>query len=108
MSPKVNIIAIFSDFLTYFLIESNFNSKVTLTLTFSESFFEQNVSVELNLLRFFCFDIKPEMRDVLGKMRECGKYAKMLDFPHDCGTCGAVDTYMERSAERVWNKILSI
>ena len=34
--------------------------------------------------------IKPEMRDVLGKMRECGKYVKMRDFPHDCGR---VDTY---------------
>ena len=30
------------------------------------------------------------MRDVLGKMRECGKYIKMRDFPHDCGM---VDTY---------------
>ena len=30
------------------------------------------------------------MRDVLAKMRECGKLAKMLDFLHDCGT---VDTY---------------
>ena len=30
------------------------------------------------------------MRDVLAKMRECGKEAKMRDFPHDCGT---VDTY---------------
>ena len=31
------------------------------------------------------------MRDVLGKMRECGKYIKMRDFPHDCGM---VDTYV--------------
>ena len=30
------------------------------------------------------------MRDVLGKMRECGKYIKMRDFPHNCGM---VDTY---------------
>ena len=30
------------------------------------------------------------MRDVLEKMRECGKYVKMRDFPHDCGM---VDTY---------------
>ena len=30
------------------------------------------------------------MRDVLGKMRECGKYIKMRDFPLDCGM---VDTY---------------
>ncbi len=30
------------------------------------------------------------MRDVLGKMRECGKYIKMRDFPHDFGM---VDTY---------------
>ena len=27
----------------------------------------------------------PKMRDVLGKMRECGKYIKMRDFPHNCG-----------------------
>ena len=40
---------------------------------------------------FFNFEINPEMRDVLAKMRECGKYAKMRDFPHDCGT---VDTYV--------------
>ena len=30
------------------------------------------------------------MRDVLGKMREWGKYVKIRDFPHDCGM---VDTY---------------
>ena len=30
------------------------------------------------------------MRDVFTKMWECGKYAEMRDFPHDCGT---VDTY---------------
>ena len=30
------------------------------------------------------------MRDVLTKMRECGKEDKMRDFPHECGT---VDTY---------------
>ena len=30
------------------------------------------------------------MRDVLEKMRECGKDIKMRDFPHDCGM---VDTY---------------
>ena len=59
-----------------------------LSLTFSQSFFEQNVSVQLKLLRFSAifFKIKPDMRDVLAKIRECGKYAKMLDFPHDCGT----------------------
>ena len=34
--------------------------------------------------------IKPKMRDVLEKMRECGKDVKMRDFPHDCGM---VDTY---------------
>ena len=30
------------------------------------------------------------MRDVLEKMRECGKDDKMRDFPHNCGM---VDTY---------------
>ena len=34
------------------------------------------------------FEIKPEMRDVLTKMRKI--YAIMRDFTHDCGT---VDTY---------------
>ena len=34
--------------------------------------------------------MKPKMRDVLEKMRECGKDVKMRDFPHDCGM---VDTY---------------
>ena len=28
------------------------------------------------------------MRDVLGKMRKCGKYVKMRDFPHDFGMVG--------------------
>ena len=37
------------------------------------------------------------MRDVLGKMRECGKYIKMRDFPHDCGM---VDTYELTPAKR--------
>ena len=31
------------------------------------------------------------MRDVLAKMRECGKDVNMRDFPHDCGM---VDTYV--------------
>ena len=42
--------------------------------------------------RFFYFEIKPEMRDDLVKMRECGKKAKLRDLPHDCGM---VDTYDE-------------
>ena len=42
---------------------------------------------------FSYFEIKPEMRDVLAKMRECGKQAKTRDFPHDRGT---VDTYDKR------------
>ena len=37
------------------------------------------------------------MRDVLAKMRECGKYVKMRDFPHDCGM---VDTYEYRTVVR--------
>ena len=45
------------------------------------------------------------MRDVLGKMRECGKYIKMRDFPHDCGM---VDTYvLERAGilrEVTWER----
>ena len=31
-----------------------------------------------------------KMRDVLEKMRECGKLQNLRDFPHDCGM---VDTY---------------
>ena len=31
------------------------------------------------------------MRDVLAKMRECGKQAKMRDFPRDCGTVPPMD-----------------
>ena len=73
VSPTVKIIAIFD---VLFEVKSNFNSYVILSLTFSQSFFEQNVSVQLKLLRFsaiFFFKIKPEMRDVLAKIRECGK-----------------------------------
>ena len=46
------------------------------------------IDVLAELLRTKCL---PEMRDVLVKMRECGKLPKMQDFPHDCGT---VDTYV--------------
>ena len=67
---------------------------MTLSLAFWQSFFEQNVSVQLKIIAIFSnfcfFEIKPEMWDVLVKMRECGKLPKMRDFPHDCGT---VDTY---------------
>ena len=33
------------------------------------------------------------MRDVLAKMRECGKDVKMRDFPHDCGMVDTYDIY---------------
>ena len=36
--------------------------------------------------RIYIFEIKPKMRDVFAKMRECGTVDKMLDFPHDCRT----------------------
>ena len=49
---------------------------------FSESFFEQNIIIAI-FSDFCCFEIKPEMWDVLAKMRECGKYAN----------CGTVDSY---------------
>ena len=39
---------------------------------------------------FFFLEIKPKMRDVLAKMRDCGKQCKLRDFPHVCET---VDTY---------------
>ena len=36
------------------------------------------------------------MRDVLAKMRECGKGVKMRDFPH---VCGMVDTYVNNTSK---------
>ena len=57
------------------------------TITLKISFWCQKLS---QFVRNFFLKIKPKMRDVLGKMRECGKYVKMRDFPHDCGR---VDTY---------------
>ena len=52
--------------------------------------------------KFFIFEIKPEMRDVLAK---CGNVAKMREFPHDYGTVDTVSmtnvddvqTFMEMS-----------
>ena len=44
----------------------------------------------ITIIKKICFSKKPKMRDVHGKMRECGKCIKMRDFPHDCGM---VDTY---------------
>ena len=44
---------------------------------------------------FSYFEIKPEIRDVLAKMREI---SKMRDFPHDCGT---VATYCITTIFRV-------
>ena len=40
--------------------------------------------------RFFLPQKSLKMRDVLEKMRECGKLQNLRDFPHDCGM---VDTY---------------
>ena len=40
--------------------------------------------------RFFLPQKSLKMRDVLEKMRECGKLPNLRDFPHDCGM---VDTY---------------
>ena len=59
---------------------------MTLSSTFSQNFFEENVSVTVKIIAIFsdfCFEIKPEMRNVLAKMRECWKYAQMRDFAHD-------------------------
>ena len=39
---------------------------------------------------FFLPQKSLKMRDVLEKMRECGKLPNLRDFPHDCGM---VDTY---------------
>ena len=52
------------------IFESKIARRRYLSLMCSQSFFEQNVScVQWKLLRFFYFEIKPEMRDVLDKMR---------------------------------------
>ena len=40
---------------------------------------------------FFLPQKSLKMRDVLEKMRECGKLPNLRDFPHDCGM---VDTYV--------------
>ena len=40
------------------------------------------------------------MRDVLAKMRECGKDVKMRDFPHDCRM---VDTYVSVTYYVIYN-----
>ena len=63
--------------------------KLTLRTTFLSGAKNYH-NLQENLLYFLVLKIKPKMRDVLGKMRECGKYVKMRDFPHDCGM---VDTY---------------
>ena len=76
-----------------------FESKVGLTIgdaimnVFAELFRIKclHKAIIIAIFSDFCyFQIKPEMQDVIAKMRECGKLANMRDFPHDCGT---VDTY---------------
>ena len=44
----------------------------------------------MNFGDFFLPQKSLKMRDVLEKMRECGKLPNLRDFPHDCGM---VDTY---------------
>ena len=82
---------------------------MTLLLTFSQSFFEQNVSVQLQLLRFSAIFAILKYNQKCGmfskKMRECGKYVKMRDFPHDCGT---VDTYVMEYVDRCVTNSLQI
>ena len=45
----------------------------------------------MNFGDFFLPQKSLKMRDVLEKMRECGKLPNLRDFPHDCGM---VDTYV--------------
>ena len=90
MSPTVKIIAIFGYFWRIF--KSNFNSYVTLSLTFSQSFFEQKCLRTAKIIAIFSdfcyFEIKPEMRDVQEKMRELsqnvGFPARLRDGWHLC------------------------
>ena len=46
----------------------------------------------MNFGDFFLPQKSLKMRDVLEKMRECGKLPNLRDFPHDCGM---VDTYVK-------------
>ena len=63
-----------------------------LSLTFSQSFFELNVSVHLKVLRFSSIFVVSKLSQKCGTFsQKCGEEAKMRHFPHDCGT---VDTYV--------------
>ena len=57
------------------------------------------------IFKKFVSQNKAEKRDVLGKMRECEKYVKRRDFPHDCGT---VDTYEVRMLTKPQSLIVSL
>ena len=50
----------------------------------------------MNFGDFFLPQKSLKMRDVLEKMRECGKLPNLRDFPHDCGM---VDTYVIKYAK---------
>ena len=65
---------------------------MTLSLTFSQSFVEQNVSVQLKLLRFSAI-FRNKARNAGRSDKNAGmrEITKMREFPHDCGT---VDTYV--------------
>ena len=52
----------------------------------------------VNFGDFFLPQKSLKMRDVLEKMRECGKLPNLRDFPHDCGM---VDTYGVKFVVRV-------
>ena len=55
---------------------------------------------------FFLPQKSLKMRDVLGKMRECGKLPNLRDFPHDCGM---VDTYaICMNDTTLWKDTLSV
>ena len=69
----------FQQFVTYFLIKSNFHSQVTLSLMFSQSFVEQNVSVQLKLLRFQRFLL------FRNKARNAGRSDKNAGNKPKCG-----------------------
>ena len=57
------------------------------TVTHKLSFWRLKLS---RLVRKFVSQNKAKNAGRSRKMRECGKYVKMRDFPHDCGM---VDTY---------------
>ena len=80
---------------------------MTLSLTFSQSFFERNVSIQLKLLQFLSIFFISKYSQKCGtfsqKCGNAGNIPTMRDFMHDCGT---VDIYPnpERSPRQLHDR----